>query len=52
MDVLKNFSWIELLFILGLGLFLFGPDRLPAIGVKLAGSQRYVPKSFTSNIWM
>jgi len=40
MDVLKNFNWIELLFILVLGLLLFGPDRLPAIGARLGSYTR------------
>ncbi len=40
MDVLKNFNWIELLFILVLGILLFGPDRLPAIGAKLGSYTR------------
>ena len=40
MDVLKNFNWIELLFILVLGVILFGPDRLPAIGAKLGSYAR------------
>ena len=40
MDVLKNFNWIELLFILVLGVILFGPDRLPAIGAKLGSYTR------------
>jgi len=40
MDVLKNFNWIELLFILTLGILLFGPDRLPAIGAKLGSYAR------------
>jgi len=40
MDVLKNFNWIELLFILVLGILLFGPDRLPAIGAKLGSYAR------------
>jgi Sec-independent protein translocase protein TatA len=40
MDVLNNFNWIELLFILILGLLLFGPDRLPAIGAKLGSYTR------------
>ena len=40
MDVLNNFNWIELLFILVLGLLLFGPDRLPAIGAKLGSYTR------------
>ena len=40
MDVLGNFNWIELLFILVLGLLLFGPDRLPAIGAKLGSYTR------------
>ena len=40
MDILKNFNWIELLFILVLGILLFGPDRLPAIGAKLGSYTR------------
>jgi Sec-independent protein translocase protein TatA len=40
MDILKNFNWIELLFILVLGILLFGPDRLPAIGAKLGSYAR------------
>ncbi len=40
MDVLNNFNWIELLFILVLGLLLFGPDRLPAIGARLGSYTR------------
>jgi len=40
MDVLKNFNWVELLFILVLGILLFGPDRLPTIGAKLGSYAR------------
>ena len=40
MDILNNFNWIELLFILVLGILLFGPDRLPAIGAKLGSYAR------------
>ena len=40
MDILKNFNWIELLFILVLGILLFGPDRLPTIGAKLGSYAR------------
>jgi len=40
MDVLKNFNWVELLFILVLGILLFGPDRLPRIGAKLGSYAR------------
>ena len=40
MDVLNNFNWIELLFILVLGVILFGPDRLPAIGARLGSYTR------------
>ena len=40
MDILENFNWIELLFILVLGILLFGPDRLPTIGAKLGSYAR------------
>lgn len=40
MDFLRNFDWIELLFIFILGMLLFGPERLPAIGAKLGSYVR------------
>ena len=35
MDFLSNFNGLEIVFILILGLIIFGPERLPAIGAKI-----------------
>ncbi len=40
MDFISNFNGLEIVFILVLGLIIFGPERLPAIGAKLGGYMR------------
>jgi len=40
MDFISNFNGLEIVFILILGLIIFGPERLPAIGFKVGGYMR------------